>query len=86
MLRRQNPVCPKIRRLGSRAEVSSIRRTKGSGVLVELGPTSKNTFCEAVKGVLGEKASFLGPMCSLEIPDLDPLTEEVEVEEAIKRE
>ena len=72
------------------AEVSSIRKTRSGGVLVELGPktTNKSTFCEAVKGLLGEKAlvSSLEPMCSLEIRDLDCLTEKVEVEEALKRE
>lgn len=41
-----------------------------------------------VKGLLVEKAlvSCLEPMCSLEIQDLDCLTEKVEVEEAIRRE
>ena len=80
----------KIKPEDNGAEVSSIRKTKGGGVLVELGPKTINkvTFCEAVKGLLGEKAlvSSLEPTCALEIRDLDCLTEKNEVEEAIKRE
>lgn len=45
------------------------------GVLVELGPkkTNKDTFNEAVKGLLREKAlvSNLEPTCSLEIENLE---------------
>lgn len=70
-------------------EVSSIRKTKFGGVLVELclRTTNKVTFCEVVKGILREKSlvSSLEPTCSLEIRDLACLTEKNEVEEAIRR-
>ncbi|CAD7087787.1 unnamed protein product [Hermetia illucens] len=48
----------KIKPEDNGAEVSSIRKTKGGGVLVELGPKTINkvTFCEAVKGLLGKRA------------------------------
>lgn len=51
-------------------EVSSIRRTKVSGVFIELGPTI--TSNGTVKGQLGKEAlvSRLEPMFILEIRDL----------------
>ncbi|CAD7080718.1 unnamed protein product [Hermetia illucens] len=74
----------------SGAEMSSIRKTKGGGGLVELGPrtTNKATLCEAVQGLLEEKVliSSLETMSSLEIRDLDCLTEKNDTEEVIKRE
>lgn len=55
-----------------------IQKMKGSEVLVELGPkrTNKSSFCEAVKGLLEEKAvvSCPNPLCSLEIRDLVYIT------------
>lgn len=73
----------------SEAEGFSFRKTKIGGVLIELGltATDKGTFCE-VMGLLGEKASVssLETTSSLEIPDLNCLTEKKKVEEAIKHE
>lgn len=44
-------------------------------------------FCEAAKGLLGEKALVfsLEPMCPLEIRDLDCLTEKIGAKEIAKR-
>lgn len=53
------------------AEVSSIGKTKGGKLLVELGPktTNEGTFCEAIKGLLDENflISSVEPTWPLEI-------------------
>lgn len=52
---------------------------EGDRVVVEVGPNA------AKKGTTGKECSgFLGLKCSLEIQDLDYLTEKTKVEEAIK--
>ena len=70
-------------------EIRSIRRTRSEDVLLELGSktTNKEGFCEALRGVLGESASVrsLEPRITLEIRDLDCLTTEEEVRNAVKR-
>lgn len=69
--------------------IKSIRQTKMGGVLLELGKETKDkrAFCETVKVVLGEKGSVsnLEPKRTLEIVDLDCLTDEREVEASLRR-
>lgn len=58
-----------------RTELSFTQKIKAGGFLVELASTTtkRDTFCEAVRRVLGEKVlvSSLESICSLEIRDFN---------------
>lgn len=73
----------------SNAEIRSVRRTRTGDVLLELGPKTKDkaTLREAMINVLGDTATVrcLEPRITLEIRDLDCLTTENEVREAVVR-
>lgn len=74
---------------GSGAVESSILKTKGGGVRIEFDEktANKSTFCEVVKGLVGEKTfvSNVEPIYSLEIRNLQCFIKKVEVKEASKR-
>ncbi|XP_033221089.1 uncharacterized protein LOC117175492 [Belonocnema kinseyi] len=69
--------------------VKSIRQTRAGFVLLELDKESKNQkgFTEALKNALGDQGTVFNkvPRTSLEIRDLDSLTTEEEVREALTR-
>ncbi|XP_046687072.1 uncharacterized protein LOC124372704 [Homalodisca vitripennis] len=68
--------------------IKAIRRTQNGDVLLELGKSKdKAAFAESLKKALGDKGSVrsLDPKVSIEIRDLDGLTNDSEVTEAIKR-
>ncbi|XP_046679274.1 uncharacterized protein LOC124366717 [Homalodisca vitripennis] len=72
----------------SKTVIKAIRRTQNGDVLLELGKSKdKAAFAESLKKALGDKGSVrsLDPKLSIEIRDLDGLTNESEVTEAIKR-
>lgn len=70
-------------------KVRSIRQTRSGGVLLEIGeePREKGAFREAIRTILGDKAvvSSLEPRHTVEIRDLDCLTDEAEVKAALQR-
>ena len=70
--------------------IKAVRQTRSGGILLEFGQDAANTdsFREAVKKVLGEKATVasLEPKGTLEIRDIDCVTEIKEVEEALRKE
>lgn len=68
--------------------VKSIRRTQNGDVLLELGkPGDKAGFAASLKAALGDKGTVrsLDPKTSVEIRDLDGLSSETEVAEAIRK-
>lgn len=70
------------------AEIKTIRKTRDGKVLLEVkGRSSLGSFTQALEdavGTLGSVKSMV-PMKSLEVRDLDCLTERGEVEQALKR-
>lgn len=71
------------------AEIKSIRQTKDGQVLLELGRKTENPeqFGAVLTSILGDMASVrcLIPRTSVEIRDLDCLTDKEDVEQALKR-
>lgn len=74
----------------TQTDVKSIRQTRAGDVLLELGSTTKNreSFRMTLQNSLGEagKVKDLIPRATLEIRDLDSVTNKEDVEEALKNE
>lgn len=68
-------------------EISKIMRTRGNDILVEIkkGTSGVENLKQAVSNLLGEVATVrtMGQMCDLQVRDLDEVTEEEEIVEAI---
>uniref|UniRef100_A0A6M2DQ35 Putative myosin-2 heavy chain-like protein panstrongylus lignarius n=1 Tax=Xenopsylla cheopis TaxID=163159 RepID=A0A6M2DQ35_XENCH len=70
-------------------DVKSIRQTKEGGVLLEINKMSggNSAFAEAIRTAVGDKGTIkqLTPMTTIEILDLDEVSTEAEIREALKR-
>lgn len=70
-------------------EIQAIRRSRNGDIILEFasGAKNKESFCETLKGIVGQNAKVvnLEPKATIEIRDLDSLTTTEEVEQAVKR-
>ncbi|XP_046742524.1 uncharacterized protein LOC124409152 [Diprion similis] len=69
------------------AQITAVKKTRGGDVLVELkrGSSGVQALRDAVAGALGQgnKVAALEPMLTVEVRDLDDVTEAAEVKEAL---